>query len=270
MIEKIKNLILDMDGVLWHGETAVPGLVEFYATLRELEIGFVLATNNATKTTEEYVAKLAGMGVNIPKRLIVTSAETTAAYLAKSYSAGTEIYAIGTNSLKEILQDKGFELLTADQIAAGATTELVVLGFTPHAVYKELAMGALLVSKGARLIGTNPDPSLPTEKGPLPGAGALLAVISTTTGVQPTIIGKPELTIFEEALGRIDGQKHNTAMVGDRLRTDIAGAKAAGLMSIMLLSGVSSRNEIIETSIEPDFVFADISELARELRAAQS
>ena len=148
----------------------------------------------------------------------------------------------------------------------GAAANVVVVGYTPFVVYKELAMGSLLVHNGARLIGTNPDPSIPSEIGPLPGAGALLAVISTATGVEPYIVGKPGPAIFDEAVRRLASSKDDTAMVGDRLSTDIAGAKAAGLSTILLLSGISSRKDILESGIKPDYVFSDINELTYELQ----
>ena len=266
MIAQIRNLILDMDGVLWRGDTAMPGLTAFFDTLRQLDIGFVLATNNATKTAEQYTYKLANMGVSIPANRILTAAETTAHYIADNYPAGTAIYVIGTTSLHETMQANGFQIIGPNQVEEGAAASIVVVGFTPFVVYKELAMGSLLVHKGASLIGTNPDPTIPTEIGPLPGAGALLAVISAATGVEPTIVGKPGPAIFEEAVRRLAGSKDNTAMVGDRLSTDIAGAKAAGLSTILLLSGISCREDILESGIKPDYVFSDINELADELQ----
>lgn len=269
MIEKINNLILDMDGVLWRGETALPGLPEFFETLRRLDLGFILATNNATKTADEYVAKLANMGVDLPTDLILTSAETTASYLAGEYPSGTPVYVVGTTSLCATLRAKGFTIVDPDEVKQGSTADLVVVGFTPTVIYNELAMGSLLVNNGARFIGTNPDTSIPSELGPLPGAGALMAVISAATGIEPTVIGKPGPAIFEEAVRRLEGNNEDTAMVGDRLGTDIAGAKEVGLTSIMLLSGISSRNDIVESGIQPDYVFADITELVRELQSAK-
>jgi HAD superfamily hydrolase (TIGR01450 family) len=168
------------------------------------------------------------------------------------------------------MEARGFEILTADEVRDGARSSLVVLGFTPHAVYKDLAMAALLVENGADFIGTNPDPSIPTELGPLPGAGALLAVISASTGVQPLVIGKPEPMMFEHALKRLGSQKSDTAMIGDRLTTDIAGAKAAGLWGILVLSGISEQGEIQHAPYKPDFVFTDINELGAELTRAAS
>lgn len=269
MLEKIENLILDMDGVLWRGDTPMPGLQDFFETLRRLDIDYILATNNATKTPGEYTAKLARMGLEVPPSKILTSAVTTASYLAREYPSETAVYVIGTESLRDIIAAQGFTLVSVSQAEAGQEAQLVVLGFTPQATYWELAMGALLVEKGARFIGTNPDPSIPHELGPLPGAGALQAVIVAATGVQPMVIGKPGPAIFEEALRRLSGSHQNTAMVGDRLSTDIAGAKSAGLAGILLLSGIASSPEMGDSTVQPDYVFADINELARALEASK-
>jgi 4-nitrophenyl phosphatase len=268
-LKSIRNLILDMDGVLWHGETPMPGLVDFFTTLRRLEINFVLATNNATKTAVLYTQKLARFGVELPARQILTSAEATAAYLRDQYPNGAELYVVGEVGLRDALTAQGFHIVTAETVEKGAAPPLVVLGFTRHATYRDLALGALLVHKGARFIGTNPDPSFPSEVGPMPGAGALLAVISTATGVQPTVIGKPGPLLFQEGLQRLGGAPHNTAMVGDRLTTDIVGGQTARLFTILLLSGVTRHEDIERLDIHPDLVLADINALAARLEAEQ-
>jgi 4-nitrophenyl phosphatase len=265
MLSNIKHLILDMDGVLWHGETPVPGLVDFFNTLDQLNIGYVMATNNATRTAEMYVDKFRRFGLNISPRKILTSAETTAAHLQSRYEAGTPVYVVGAEGLHTALETRGFEIITADEVRNGARSPLVVIGFTPYAIYEELAMAALLVDNGADFVGTNPDPSVPNELGPLPGAGSLLAVITTSTGVSPRIIGKPEPVMFEHAVERLGSSKENTAMVGDRLSTDVAGAKAAGLWAILVLSGIAEEQEIQDAVYKPDFVFTDIAELGAEL-----
>jgi 4-nitrophenyl phosphatase len=266
MLTNIRNLVLDMDGVLWRGDTPMPGLVNFIETLHELEIGFVLATNNARKTAVEFTEKLAKMGVKIPATQILTSAEITAIYLRGSYAPGTFVYVIGDKGLHEAMKEKEFVIVGPDDVEKGASASIVVVGFTPYAQYHELAMGSLLVHQGAAFYGTNPDPSIPTELGPLPGAGALLAVISTATGIEPVTIGKPGPCVFEEALRRLGSSKEDTAMVGDRLSTDIAGAKSAGLWAIMLLSGISTREDVQESVIKPDYIFADIEELTLKLK----
>lgn len=258
-------MILDMDGVLWHGETAVPGLVAFFTALGQLEMGYVLATNNATKSPEAYSEKLARFGLVIPSARILTSAEATAGYLSQTYNVGDEVYVVGESGLEQAVAAKGFRIIGADEAYAGATAKVVVVGYHRRVTYHELAMGALLIHKGADFVGTNPDPSFPSELGPLPGAGALLSFIQTATGVAPTVIGKPGPVLFQHALRRLDGTPADTAMVGDRLSTDIAGGKAAGLTTILLLSGISRREDIEMSVIKPDLVFDDLVELTANL-----
>ena len=265
LIKDIRNLVLDMDGVLWRGMTPMPGLVAFFTGLREREIDFVLATNNASKTLSQYVAKLAGFGVAIAAEQIVTSAEATGSYLQAQYGVETAVYVIGDEGLHEAVQKRGFPTINPTDVRAGATASVVVMGFTRRCTYDELAMGSLLVSKGATFIGTNPDVSFPHELGQLPGAGALQAVITTATGVKPTVIGKPGPIMFQEAMKRLGSTPTDTAMVGDRLGTDIAGGQAAGMYTILVLTGISRQADLVNSTLQPDYIFADITELLQSL-----
>lgn len=269
-LNSVKNLILDMDGVLWRGETPLPGLANFFTTLRELDVGFVLATNNATRVAVQYTEKLARFGVRVPPDHILTSAETTASYLSRSYPPGATVYAVGEAGLRQALQDAGFDLLPPNGLVAPeARADVVVVGLDRAACWERLASAAYLILNGARFVGTNSDVSFPTEMGPLPGAGALLAVVEKATGVAPEVIGKPAPAIFHEALRRLSAQPGTTAMVGDRLETDIAGAHAAGLPAILVLSGVTRRAQLPGNPVQPDAVFDDISTLATALRRAR-
>jgi 4-nitrophenyl phosphatase len=265
MLSHIKHLILDMDGVLWRGETPMPGLAAFFAAMRQREMGFALATNNATKTAVMYTEKLARFGIDVPPEQIVTSAEATAGYLRQEYEAGTAVYVVGDAGLHQAIAAQGFTIVTPEEARQGKEATAVVAGFSRNATYEIMAMGAQLINRGARFIGTNPDPSFPSEIGPLPGAGALLAFIETGTGVQPTLIGKPGPIMFQQAMRRMGGLPENTAMVGDRLTTDILGGKNAGMQTILLLSGISTREDIIRLGIQPDYVLADIGELTAVL-----
>jgi 4-nitrophenyl phosphatase len=269
MLSHIENLILDMDGVLWTGNTPMPGLADFFAVLERAKLGFVLATNNASGTASKYRQKLAGFGLEIAEDRILTSAEATAEFLGERYQSGTEVYVVGADGLHEAMTARGYRVITPSEVKRGASAELVVAGFNREVTYDDLAMGALLVHRGAAFYGTNPDPSYPSELGPLPGAGALLSVISTTTGVDPIVIGKPGPAIFRQAVERLGGSKHNTAMVGDRLSTDIAGGANAGLQTILLLSGVSSRADLVDCPTKPDFIFEDIGELTCHLKTGR-
>jgi 4-nitrophenyl phosphatase len=268
MLSDIKYLILDMDGVLWRGETPMPGLVEFFDTLLNQGIGYVLATNNAARTAEQYTEKLRRFGLEIAPQRILTSAETTADYLSRHHPPGTRAYIVGAKGLHEAMSAQGFEIVTAEEVKKGARAPLVIMGFTPHACYNDLAMATLLINDGSEFVGTNADPSIPSELGIVPGVGALLAAVTTATGVTPKTIGKPGPLMFEHAMRRLGSLKAETAMVGDRLSTDVDGAKAAGLWAILLLSGVSSANDIQHSTYKPDFVFADITELGSALARA--
>lgn len=259
---KIENLIVDMDGVLWRGQTPMPGIKRFFEVLRRLDLGFVLATNNATKVASQYQEKLGGFGVDVPEECILTSAEATAGHLQGRYPAGTAAYVVGEDGLRSAMRSHGFDLLSADGfVAQDAHADLVVVGFTRHACYEQLASAAHLINRGARFFGTNPDETFPSEIGPLPGAGSLQAFIRAATGQAPTIIGKPERPIFAEAVARLGNRPQVTAMVGDRLETDIAGAKRAGLHTILLLSGITQRGDLSDCDIHPDLVFDDIQAL---------
>ena len=259
---KISNLILDMDGVLWRGNTPMPGLAAFFDYLNQNGFGYVLATNNATKTAEMYVEHLANFGVSIPSNLILNSAEATARYLKSHFPEKRTAYIVGEKGLHDAMTSQGFELVIhEDFVGDSLTVDFVVVGFTRYVCYPQLASAAHLINKGASFIGTNPDVSIPTEFGPLPGAGALLAHIEAATGKKPTVIGKPNRPLFDSALEVLNASPDNTAMVGDRLATDIAGARNAGLKTILMLSGITKEEDLEASSIQPDYVMANLSDL---------
>ena len=263
----IRNLILDMDGVLWHGETPAPGLQQFFKQLRRSRIGFVLATNNARKVAAQYSEKLEGFGVAVPPEQILTSAETTALHLQANYPKGATVYVVGDNGLRLAMTSRGFELLPGDGfVGAGAQADIVVVGFTPHFCYEQLASATYLINQGAHFVGTNPDITIPTEHGPLPGAGSMLSFLETATGVPPTVLGKPGTPIFEEALRLLNGTIDDTVMVGDRLGTDIAGGHAAGMRTILLLSGISRMEDVASSKVKPDWILRDLRALTTFMR----
>ena len=267
-MKNIKNLILDMDGVLWHGETPLPGLADFFNTLRACGIQFVLATNNASKTPAMYVEKLARFGVTVAEDQVFTSAEATGSYVAQEYETGTDAFVVGDVGLQTAIRRRGFRLLSVEDVMVGETAVFVVAGFNPNVTYPQLAAGSLLVHKGARFIGSNPDLTYPSEYGPLPGAGSFLAFLQAATGVEPTIIGKPGPLIFQMAMQKLGGTPQNTAMVGDRLETDIAGGQAAGIQTILVLSGISQQKDLNHNNPhQPNHIFDNIREIAKALKA---
>jgi 4-nitrophenyl phosphatase len=174
---------------------------------------------------------------------------------------------MGESGLHRAIKAQGFEVLSAADIKAGAKANVVVGGLMREALnYELLAMGSLLVQRGATFIATNYDSSFPSELGFLPGAGAVLSVVEKSSGVSPTIIGKPNTIMFEEALRRLAKAPFETAMLGDRLNTDIEGGKKAGMQTILVLSGVSTLANVENSSLKPDYIFDDIATLSQALK----
>ncbi len=257
----LRHLIIDMDGVLWRGDNPLPGLVEFFATLRRRGITFVLATNNATQTPEQYLAKLARMGVQAAREEILTSSQATAIYLTQHSANGARVYVIGEDGIRQALRESGFKLLDLYQVEA----EYVVVGMDRGLSWDKLATATLNIRAGAQFIGTNGDASLPTERGIIHGNGSILAALSTATGVTPTVIGKPEPIMYQQAMARLGGSASDTWALGDRLETDILGARRAGIPSILVLSGVATREELAACDYQPEVVLPSIVELTAEL-----
>jgi 4-nitrophenyl phosphatase len=253
-LRDVRHLIVDMDGVLWHGSEGLPGLTMFFDFLRERGVDFTLATNNASKRPEQYVEKLASLGVEMPIDRIFTSAQATAAYLADVASPGAPVYVVGMDGIREALAEQGFEL-----VDEGA--RYVVVGWTVDLTWQTLAAATLQIRAGAEFIGTNPDPTFPSEAGLVPGNGASLAALEAATGVEPQVVGKPSPWLFRQAMDRMGAKPETTAMVGDRLTTDIVGGINAGIMTILLLSGVTSEAELARSSIRPDLVYDDLEAL---------
>lgn len=262
----VANLIIDMDGVLWHGETAAPDLVQFFQRIDQLGLDYVLATNNASRTPSQYSKKLDAFGVPIAIEKILTSAVATANYLTAIYPPGSEAYVVGDIGLREALLEQGYRILpNAPVDLARVTADFVVAGMTRDVCYEHLSVAAHLINKGSKFFGTNPDLTFPTEIGPLPGAGSILAFISSATGVDPVVVGKPNPIMFQEALRRLSGSEHDTVMIGDRLTTDIAGAQASGMRAILLLSGISRLEDLEQSAVKPHWIFNTLSELASAL-----
>ncbi|MEK7784393.1 MAG: HAD-IIA family hydrolase [Chloroflexota bacterium] len=259
-LSSIRHLIIDMDGVLWHGETALPSLVEFFAFLRRRSIRFVLATNNASQTPDQYVAKLGRMGAAVARDEILTSAQAAAIYLGGIAPKGEPVYTIGEAGVTQALVEQGFAL-SDDQ------AKVVVVGMDRGLTWEKLARATLNIRAGAAFIGTNPDTTLPTERGMVHGNGAVLALLQTASDVAPVIVGKPQPIMYQQAMARLGGTMADTAALGDRLETDILGAVNAGIHSIFVLSGISTREELAGLNYRPDWIFDHIADLTAHWQA---
>ncbi len=257
-LRRLKGLVIDMDGVLWRGDHALPGLDRFFNTLRRRKIRFVLATNNNTKSPAGFVDKVRAMGVFVEPDEIVTATTATIHYLRASYPSGTRLYVVGERPLKQQLEQAGF-VVADDDVAA------VVAALDRDLNYEMLKRATLLIRAGADFIGANPDMVYPTPEGLAPGSGMVLAALEATTGCRPKIMGKPEAPVFLIALERMGLLPHQCASLGDRLDTDIAGGQRAGLKAILVMSGVTGTAELNESAVRPDWVFTGIDTLAEAL-----
>lgn len=260
-LRDMRAAVIDMDGVLWEGEQPLPGLIEFFAALRKRPIRFVLATNNATRTPGQYLEKLARMGVTVTPDEIFTSSLATAIYLRERSPGGARIFAIGEDGLKQALAEAGFTFCDLYQNGA----DYVVVGMDRGLSWDKLASATLNIRAGAAFVGTNPDLTLPTEHGITHGNGAILAALQAATGVAPIVIGKPEPTMYQQALRRLQSDPALTVGIGDRLETDILGAVRAGLPSVLVLSGVSKRGDLGTVAYRPTWVLESIVDITRGL-----
>lgn len=259
-LKDLVALIIDMDGVLWHDNEPLPGLIEFFELLRKRNIKFVLATNNAGRTPEQYQEKLLAMGVNVTKEEVLTSSQATALYLRNIAKPGASVFVIGEEGLKQPLREMGFELTTGN-------SDYVVCGMDRGLSWEKLAQATLNIRAGATFLGTNPDTTYPTERGIVHGNGAVLAALKTASNIEPVIIGKPEPIMYQQAMLRLGTTKENTIALGDRLETDILGAKRAGIKSIMVLTGISTRADLDVSDYKPEWVLDGLPEVIKALEA---
>ena len=251
-LSQITHLIIDMDGVLYLGDQPMPRLREFFDFLRQRSVAFILATNNSTRTPQEYSDKLARMGVTVSPDEVLVSGQATARYLAREYPQGTRVHVFGMPALKQAMTDEGFILADED-------VQVVVASMDRAVTFEKLKRATLLIRGGARFIATNLDPTNPTEEGLLPGTGAMIAALATASETKPQAIGKPEPIMYQLAMEQMGASPETTAAIGDRCDTDILGGKRAGITTICVLSGSSNRAEA--EAFAADMIFDDIAQL---------
>jgi 4-nitrophenyl phosphatase len=253
-----RGLLVDLDGVVYHGDRVIPDAPAFFRFLRRQAIPFLLTTNNSTLGPHQYVEKLARMDIAVGEAEVLASADATASYLAQQAPPGARAYVIGEEGLKSSLEAAGFVLAESD-------VRYVVVGLDRQLTYEKLTKAVRLVKAGAEFIGPNPDTTLPMDDGVIPGAGSFQAAITAATGVRPLIIGKPEPTMLLIGCERLGARPADTAIVGDRLDTDIIGGMRAGLQTLLVLTGVSTLADVERSEVKPDAIFPDLTALAAAL-----
>jgi 4-nitrophenyl phosphatase len=251
----VRGCILDMDGVLYRGDTLVPEVPAFLESLELAGIGYAMATNNSTSSPGQYVEKLARMGLIVPQERIVTSGVATATYLRGRFPRGTTAYVVGMTALEDAIFGDGHF------VPAGREAAIVVSGADFKLRYEKLRIACLAIRDGAAYVATNADKTFPSEEGIIPGSGAIVAALSAATGVDPVVIGKPSPEMIESCLSITGCEPRAALMIGDRLDTDILAGQRAGIRTLLVLTGVSTVQEVSDTGIVPDVIVETLAPL---------
>ncbi|TQL46757.1 NagD protein [Homoserinimonas aerilata] len=251
--DNIECWLTDMDGVLVHENNPVPGASELLAQWTERGMPFLVLTNNSIFTPRDLAARLRASGLEVPESAIYTSALATADFL-KSQSRGGTAYVIGEAGLTTAMHEAGF-------IMTESNPDFVVLGETRTYSFDAITKAIRLIGRGARFISTNPDATGPSAEGPLPATGAVAALITKATGMEPYVVGKPNPMMFRSAMNKIGAHSENTAMIGDRMDTDVVAGIEAGLHTILVMTGISDEAEILRYPFRPDEVLASVADL---------
>jgi NagD protein len=254
---EIHSWLMDMDGVLVREEHAIPGADRFLERLRERGTRFLVLTNNSIYTRRDLAARLRASGLEVPEEAIWTSALATARFL-DDQRPNASAYVIGEAGLTTALYEAGYTLTERNP-------DYVVLGETRTYSFERITSAIRLVAAGARFIATNPDPTGPSPDGPLPATGSVAALITRATGVAPYFVGKPNPLMMRSALNAIDAHSETAAMVGDRMDTDVVSGLEAGLEAILVLTGVTTREDAERHPYRPSRIVESIADLIEEL-----
>jgi NagD protein len=255
---EIRSWLMDMDGVLVHEEQALPGADRFLAALRAHERRFLVLTNNSIYTRRDLAARLRTSGLDVPEESIWTSALATARFLEDQRPGGSA-FVIGEAGLTTALHQAGYTLTERNP-------DYVVLGETRTYSFERITHAIRLVDSGARFIATNPDPTGPAPDGPLPATGSVAALISRATNVDPYYVGKPNPLMMRSALNAIEAHSETTAMIGDRMDTDVVSGLEAGLHTILVLSGVATAEAAERFPYRPSRIVDSVADLVDEVR----
>ncbi len=252
-MEGIKHYLTDMDGVIVRGTTLIPGAAEFVQRLRAREIPFLILTNNSLYTPRDLQVRLSYMGLEVPPEVIFTSALATAQFLDDQHPGG-RAYVIGESGLTTALHDIGYVLTDQEP-------EFVVLGETTAYSFDRITRAIRFVSAGARFIATNPDVMGPGEGGIVPATGAVAALISAATGIKPYYIGKPNPLMMRTALRTLNAHSEDSVMIGDRMDTDIVAGIESGLRTLLVLTGVTTHEQVERFPYRPTWIRESIAEV---------
>jgi len=255
---QIKSLIIDMDGVIWRADVPIGDLAAIFDRIRARGLKFVFATNNSTKTSSQYVARLNELGVDVEPWQVVTSSQAAAHAMAQKFPPGTKVFMIGEDGLRIPLEERGFEILSTED---APQAQAVVMGLDRDVNFQKAVEAALLVRRGIPFYATNPDKTFPTPRGLIPGAGAWYSIVTTATGVEPIVAGKPFPFLMDLSMEKLGTGNEETLVIGDRLDTDIAAGQGVGCPTALVLTGVSTREQAEGWTPKIDFIAEDLATL---------
>ncbi|MEA4945503.1 MAG: HAD-IIA family hydrolase [Propionicimonas sp.] len=254
-VRDIECFLTDMDGVLVHEEEPLPGAAELIDRWVTTSRRFLVLTNNSIFTARDLAARLARSGLNIPEENIWTSALATASFL-RNQPGNKTAFVIGEVGLTTALHEAGFVLTDVDP-------DFVVLGETRNYSFEAITKAIRLITEGARYICTNPDATGPSKDGILPATGAVAAMITAATNRQPYVVGKPNPMMFRSAMNRIEAHSETTAMIGDRMDTDIVAGMEAGLLTVLVMTGVTTADDVETFPFRPDLMLPGVEDLVK-------
>jgi 5'-nucleotidase len=254
LLAGVRALLIDMDGVIYYNSGVLPGANEFLSFLRTHDIAHAFVTNGTRNRPADHRRKLAQFGIDIQDAAVFTAAMATADYIRKE-KLGASVYVIGGDGFRDELQQR------ANCTMDDRNPEFVVVGFTETFDYQQLETACRAIHRGARLVVGDPDVNDPHPSGPLPGAGAFAAAIEAVTGCSGVRIGKPEPWLYEKALLELKSEPAHAAIVGDRMDSDIAGGRAIGIATILVLTGISTRESVRRAREKPDLVVDNLTHL---------
>jgi NagD protein len=253
--------LLDLDGTIYRGSCLIAGAKEFIENLRSRDIGYIFLTNNSSRTAEEYRLTLETRGIPANPENIFTSGQATGLFLAEK-KPQARVFCAGTAALSRELSSYGLQIVECGPQATESDVDFVVVGFDTELTYEKLRIACALIDRGVEYIATNPDYVCPIENGrSIPDCGSICFMIEQATGKKPYVIGKPNPAMVQAAADRLGIPMQRTVLIGDRLYTDIAAGVAAGALSICVLSGESTREDIRRSPFKPDAVIESIDTL---------
>lgn len=265
LVDGYDGVLLDLDGTAYRGASALPGAVDVVRELRHLRRALCFVTNNAARSPADVATHLSELGFDAEAESVVTSAQAAAEQLAEQLGRGSQVLVVGTEALADAVRAVALEPVRTADVKPAA----VVQGHSPRTGWTDLAEASVAIRDGALWVACNVDPTLPTERGELPGNGAMVAALRAATGAEPQVAGKPARRLLDQAARRIRSSR--PLVVGDRLDTDIAGARAAGYDSLLVLTGVTDAATLLAAprGVRPTFIAAGLGALRQPAEASR-